>query len=153
MKAGDDTASRYYPVFKKLADSIRLIDPGATGHSRSETVRKIFIDAYYVKGLKKTTIPFFVHLMNFGDHKYYTATDISKAIGRAYGSRYYKSITYTLIPRNGDTASIVFNAKENPGTFLKAGLYYSIFRGINVNPKNHSQVVVKVHGVFPSRSG
>lgn len=133
MKAGDDTASRYYPVFKKLADSIRLIDPGATGHSRSETVRKIFIDAYYVTGLKKTTIPFFVHLMNFDDHKYYTATDISKAISRAYGSRYYKSITYSLIPRNGDTASIVFNAKENPGTFLKAGLYYSIFRGINVN--------------------
>ena len=133
MLLGDETGKSYYPQFKKLADSINAIGkPIATRDSMNHN-KNVYILSYDVTGLKKTTIPFFIHLMDFYDHKFYSVTEISKAIRRAYGSRYYSSITYTLEPLNGDTAKIIFNAQENPGTYLKAGLYYSIFRGINVN--------------------
>ena len=71
--------------------------------------------------------------MDFYDHHYYTAAQISKSIRRAYGSRYYNRIGYTLEQVNKDSAEIIFSVDENPGTFLKAGLYYTRFRGINVN--------------------
>jgi NTE family protein len=71
--------------------------------------------------------------MNFNDQRFYTAAQISKSIRRALGSRYYASITYSMEPVTKDAAKIIFNVEENPSTYLKAGLYYTRFRGINVN--------------------
>ena len=123
----------YYPVFKKLADSINALG-AATEKENSPVINNaVYIKKYSVKGLRKTSAPFFFHLMNFYDHKYYTAAQINKSIRRAIGSRYYRIISYTLEPLSKDTANIVFTAEENPSTYLKAGLYYTRFRGINVN--------------------
>lgn len=133
METGIETGNKYFPLFKKLADSIKSINTNPDSVSKSATGKAVYIQQYEVTGIKKTTAAFFFHLMNFYDHKYYTAPEISKSIVRAYGSRYYSSITYNLVPLNGDTANIVFNVTENPGTYLKAAVYYSIFRGINVN--------------------
>ncbi len=130
MQTGIDTGKNYYAVFKKLADSIgeRIDAPPPVQRSKS-----VYIKHYNVLGLQKTSSGFFFHLMNFYDNRRYTAAEISKSIIRAYGSRYYSSITYNLVPVSGDTVNIEFNVTENPGTYLKAAVYYSIFRGINVN--------------------
>ena len=133
MLLGDEAGNNYYPQFKKLADSINALAVPVAKPEKVKRDKPVYIANYEVKGLKKTSIPFFIHLMDFYDHKYYSVTEISKALRRAYGSRYYNSITYTLEALKGDTAKIIFIAQENPGTYLKAGLYYSIFRGINVN--------------------
>ena len=133
MLLGDEAGNNYYPQFKKLADSINALAVPVAKPEKVKRDKPVYIASYEVKGLKKTSIPFFIHLMDFYDHKYYSVTEISKALRRAYGSRYYNSITYTLEALKGDTAKIIFLAQENPGTYLKAGLYYSIFRGINVN--------------------
>lgn len=134
IKIGEETGKSYYEQFKKLADSINVIaTPKVVIKEDPASSRAIYIASHEVTGLKKTTRPFFSHLMDFYDSRYYSANQISKKIRRAYGSRYYNSITYTLQPISGDTAKIIFNVEENPGTYLKAGLYYSIFRGINVN--------------------
>ncbi len=133
MLLGDEAGKSNYLKFKKLADSLNLLGSPDTTIPMAKPDKKVFVRSYDVKGLKKTSKPFFIHLMDFYDHKYYSAIEISKALRRAYGSRYYNSITYTLEPLNGDTVNIIFRAQENPGTYLKAGVYYSIFRGINVN--------------------
>ena len=134
MLLGDETGKNYYQQFKKLADSINSLGAHVTKtEAPHPVVKPVYIENYEVIGLKKTSLPFFIHLMDFYDHKYYSVTEISKAMRRAYGSRYYSSITYTLETLTGDTAKIIFKVQENPGTYLKAGLYYSIFRGINVN--------------------
>jgi NTE family protein len=133
MKIGLETGRQYYPVFKKLADSINALGTEPERTLPAITNKSVFITDYTVTGLKKTTVPFFVHLMNFYDHKRYTAAQMNKSVRRAYGSRYYNSISYALEPVSKDTARIVFTAEENPSTYLKAGLYYTRFRGINVN--------------------
>lgn len=132
LKKGIETGRKYYPQFKKLADSINALGP-ATIKEEKRLNNKLFITEYQVNGLNKTTTPFFVHLMNFDDHRYYTAAQISKSIRRASGSRYYEGITYTLEPQGKDSARIIFTVEENPTTFLKAGIYYTKFRGINAN--------------------
>ncbi len=133
MRAGIDTGRSFYPVFKKLADSINALGHKTTGNESNYNAKAVFITDYKVNGLNKTSIPFFIHLMNFDDYKFFTAAQITKAIRRAYGSRYYASISYSLEPIAKDTARIIFTVEENPGTYLKAALYYTRFRGINVN--------------------
>ena len=130
---GVETGKQYYPIFKKLADSINALGAAKEKENITITNSTVFISSYKVNGLKKTKAAFFFHLMNFDDHKNYTAAQINKSIRRAIGSRYYSTIGYTLEPISKDTANIVFTAEENPSTYLKAGLYYTRFRGINVN--------------------
>lgn len=133
LDEGLETGRSYYPVFKKLADSINAIS--ANGGQKTDTINThiVFITGYKVTGLKKTSATFLAHLMNFDDNRTYTAAQINKSIRRAYGSRYYSNINYTLDHLSPDTATIIFNVEESPGTFVKAGLYYTRFRGINVN--------------------
>ena len=133
LDQGIKTGLQYYPTFKKLADSINALGAAKEKTTNTITNGSVYINSYKVNGLKKTSESFFLHLMNFDDHKYYTALQINKSIRRAIGSRYYSTIGYTLEPVSKDTANIVFTAEENPSTYLKAGLYYTRFRGINVN--------------------
>lgn len=131
---GVETGKLYYPIFKKLADSINALGADVTEKKAEPIAEKnVFIRSFKVNRLRKTTPKFFFHLMNFDDHKNYSALQINKSIRRAIGSRYYGSITYALEPVSKDTADIVFTAEENPNTYLKAGLFYTRFRGINVN--------------------
>ncbi len=133
LKIGLETGRLFYPVFKKLADSINALGFDSARNEIAINNNSVFITDYQVFGLRKTSVAFFTHLMNFDDHRLYTAVQITKSIRRAYGSRYYASISYTLVPVAKDTARIIFNVEENPSTYLKAGLYYTRFRGINVN--------------------
>jgi NTE family protein len=130
---GVETGKLYYPLFKKLADSINALGAAQEKPTDIITDKMVFINSHKVNGLRKTSAPFFFHLMNFDDHKNYTAQQINKGIRRAIGSRYYSTITYALEPLSKDTANIIFTAEENPSTYLKAGLFYTRFRGINVN--------------------
>ncbi|MEZ5029723.1 MAG: hypothetical protein R2765_13170, partial [Ferruginibacter sp.] len=133
MDTGLLKGREFYPIFKKLADSINALTNDTITKNEPVKASSVFITSYEVKGLKKTTMPFFIHLMDFYDHKTYTAALINKKIRRAYGSRYYASISYSLLPIAKDTAKIIFTVEENPNTYVKAGLYYTRFRGINVN--------------------
>ncbi len=133
MAVGNATGENYYSQFKKLADSINNIAPAQKKQEDISTPRQVYVVSNEVHGLKKTSRPFFIHMMDFYDSRYYTASQISKKVRRAYGTRYYNSITYTLEPISGDTTKVIFNVEENPNTYLRAGLYYSIFRGINVH--------------------
>lgn len=133
IEQGLEIGNSYYPVFKKLADSINALGDPPVVKERPSFGKPVYIIDYSVEGLKKTSASFLTHLMDFYDHHYYTAAQISKSIRRAYGSRYYNRISYTLEPVNKDSARVIFSVEENPGTFLKAGLYYTRFRGINVN--------------------
>ena len=130
---GLQIGASYYTQFKKLADSINALGEIPITKQRPDFGKPVYIVDYKVEGLKKTTASFLTHLMNFDDHHFYTAAQISKSIRRAYGSRYYNRISYILEPVTKDSARIIFSVEENPNTFIKAGLYYTRFRGINVN--------------------
>jgi len=133
INRGIEVGKKYYTQFKKLADSVALFPDTEIKQPASVSDDSVFIKEIEIAGLKKTTSSFFIHMMNFNTNQYYNSLTISKAIRRAYGSRYYNSITYTLENLGADSAKIIFEAEENPNTFLKAGIYYSKFRGINTN--------------------
>jgi len=130
---GNEEGRKLYPAFKHLADSLNNI----YGNLAPDTIRlpgsdSVFINSYEVNGLNKTTEVYFIHAMAFHTNEYYTEAEISKAIRKVFGTRYYRSITYSLKPLPDGSSKIIFNVIENPSTYAKIGLTYNEFSGLSV---------------------
>ncbi|HXL56500.1 MAG TPA: patatin-like phospholipase family protein, partial [Chitinophagaceae bacterium] len=129
VKMGDSL----YPRFKKLADSLNAIY-GKQPPKRNllPSVDSVKITNYEIHGLDKTKESFFLHRMQFENYKWYTAKLLSSKIRRAFGTRYYSRIVYSLQPLPDGSCKIVFDIEENPFTFAKLGIQYNSFTGISL---------------------
>ena len=95
-------------------------------------VDSVKITAYEIHGLQKTNEAFFLHRMQFENNKWYTAGALSSQIRRAFGTRYYNKIIYTLQPLANGSCKIIFDVEENPLTFAKLAIHYNGFTGISL---------------------
>ncbi|MEP7230150.1 MAG: patatin-like phospholipase family protein [Ginsengibacter sp.] len=133
IEIGNKEGRKLYPALKHLADSLNSIYgtliPDTNRLPKSDSV---FISGYEIKGLNKTTETYFIHAMDFHINKSYAEFEISKAIRRIFGTRYYRSINYFLEPQADGSSKIIFDVKENPPTYAKIGLHYNEFSGIGV---------------------
>lgn len=133
INAGDEEGKKFYPALKHLADSLTAIyGPLVPDTARLPPRDSVYISAIEVKGLVKTTEVYFIHAMDFHAHSTYSEADISKAIRKVFGTRYYRSINYSLIPLPDGSSKILFEVQENPSTYAKLGLNYNEFTGISV---------------------
>ena len=123
---------RLYPQLKALADSLNAIyGPQEEEKNRLPPVSPVKISAFTVKGLKNTSEGFFIQSMDLQTNHYYTAGNLSRMVRRAFGTRYYTRVTYSLVPLADGSSRIDFEAEENPLTFAKIGLNYNQFSGIS----------------------
>lgn len=121
-----------YPRLKKLSDSLNAIYGAPRQFSALPKTDSVRITAYQVNGLQKTNSTFFLHRMQFENNKWYKATDLTACIRRAFGTRYYNKIIYSLEPLPDGTCKIIFDVEENPFTFAKLGILYNSFTGIGL---------------------
>ncbi|HEY3402264.1 MAG TPA: patatin-like phospholipase family protein [Ohtaekwangia sp.] len=122
LKIGKESGRKYYPAFKKLADSLKALDPSYTFRKdRLPKHTRIIVDDYKVNGLKKTTLASFSRRLNLEPGKAYNGEEIAEAIRKVYGSRNYNRIAYFWTPTTPGHAQLVFNVIENPRSYLKAG--------------------------------
>jgi len=122
-----------YPVFKHLADSLDAIyGTRPVVKNRLPQEVPVLISSAEVKGLERTTEPFFLQATGLEVNRYYSAPNLSRMARRAFGTRFYNRITYSLEPRgDGDSSHVIFEVEENPLTFAKLGLHYNQFSGIS----------------------
>jgi NTE family protein len=133
LQKGIEEGRQLYPRFKKIADSLNAIyGVQSINKNRLPKTDKVTISSIEVKGLEKTTHDFFIHTMDFFTNRTYTAKELSNRVRRAFGTRYYKRIFYSLQPKEDGTCHIIFDVVENPLTFAKIGLHYSRFTGIGI---------------------
>ena len=140
LDAGLKKGRELYPIFKHLADSLNaLYGPQEIAHNRLPVETPIKISSFEVKGLKRTTEPFFIQATGLEVGRYYTTSNLSRMVRRAFGTRYYNHITYSLESRGGDSNRVIFEVEENPFTFAKIGLNYNQFSGISaiINLTSH----------------
>jgi NTE family protein len=132
LEAGLEEGRRLYPQLKHLKDSLDAIY-GAQEPDRNRLpgVYPVKLSSYDVKGLSHTSEPFFLQSMGLLTGQSYTATNLSRMARRAYGTRYYDRINYSLEPQPDSSAKIHFDVAENPLTFAKIGLNYNQFSGIS----------------------
>lgn len=133
IKEGNKKGNELYPVIKKIADSLNALY-GKVNYTIEPLpkVDSVYITQYQIKGLLNTTTSFFVKRMQFENNKWYTAQQLSNHIRKAFGSRYYNKIIYSLQPLNDGSCKIVFEVEENPLTFAKLSLHYNNFTKISL---------------------
>jgi NTE family protein len=132
IEEGLKEGRRIYPRLKALADSLNAIyGPQELVHNRLPEVYPVKISAFTVKGLKNTSEGFFIQSMNLQSNHYYNAENLSRMVRRAFGTRYYNRVTYSLAPQPDGSSRIDFEVEENPLTFAKIGLNYNQFSGIS----------------------
>lgn len=144
-----------YQRLKMVADSLdKIYGKQEIKKNSLPTVDSIKITAYQINGLAKTNESFFLHRTQFQNNKWYTATELSAHIRRAFGTRYYSKIIYSLQPLPGGNTKIIFEVEENPFTFAKVGIHYNSFSGISLignltsrnffTPYSRSQLTVNI---------
>jgi len=99
--------------------------------------------------------------MGLETNHYYTADNLSRMVRRAFGTRYYNRITYSLESQPDGTNRIVYEVEENPLTFAKIGLNYNQFSGISAilnltsrnffTPTSRSLVTIEPGQNFPDQ--
>lgn len=133
LDIGKATGNLYYPYFKKLADSLDAIYGKSNFvKDRLPKNKKIQISKYTASGFKRTDEKFFFGLLNLKADKEYSYNDLSEAIHRVYGSRYYNIIRYDFKPEKDGTTSMHFSVEENPLTDLKVAINYNSFSQVGL---------------------
>ncbi|MFT3747058.1 MAG: patatin-like phospholipase family protein [Agriterribacter sp.] len=132
LDAGIERGKELYPVLKRLSDSLDAIyGPQPLKANRLPSTEKVRISSFEISSLKNTTIEFFINTLNLKTGEWYAATDISRMIRHAFGTRYYNRILYSLHEQPDGSYKIIFDVIENPLTFAKVGLHYDKFSGIS----------------------
>ncbi len=133
IQAGLEQGRMVYPRFKMLVDSLDAI------YGKQKIIKHRLppnytsrISSYEVKGLKHTSPEFFFNTMNLLTDRYYKPKDLSAMVRKAFGTRYYNRIVYSLIPQPDGSKKIVFDVTENALTFLKPAIHYNEFGGISI---------------------
>jgi NTE family protein len=163
MEAGLKEGRKLYPRLKKLADSLDAIyGPQQTVTNRLPAVYPVRISSYEVAGLEHTGEGFFIQSMNLETGHSYSAANLSRMVRRAFGTRYYNRITYSLTPKPDGTSHIKFEVEETPLTFAKMGLNYNQFSGISAilnvtsrdffTPTSRSLLTVNIGQNFRARA-
>jgi NTE family protein len=133
IKEGDSKGDSIYPSLKRMADSLNAIY-GVEKYKVNNVpkVDSVRISAYEIAGLKNTNESFFLHRMEFEPNRWYTAKELTACIRKAFGTRYYNRIVYSLQPLPDGSCKIIFDVEENPLTFGKLGVHYNSFSGISL---------------------
>lgn len=133
LEVGIEEGRKLYPRFKRLADSLNAIYGQAEQkRNRLPLINSTIISSFEVHGVEKTSTEFFAHTMDLQLNKSYTAQKLSNMVRKAYGTRYYSRIIYSLVPQTDSTCKIVFDVTENPLTFAKVGIHYNRFTGVGI---------------------
>lgn len=131
LQIGKEAGKRYYPKFKKLADSLKRLNPQyAFRKNRLPKPTRITVDSYEVVGLKKTTLNSFSRRLDLNTGESYNGREVAAAIRKVYGSRNYNRIAYRWVPTTPDHAKLVFDVIENPHTYAKVGVHFHSFSNV-----------------------
>jgi NTE family protein len=138
---GKETAKKYYPVFKRLADSLNTLYPQAPFvKDRLPKSNPVTISDYTVEGLKNTKENFFFGLLNLRDNDVYSSKKVIESVRRVYSSLYYSKINFGFVQSGtAGKTKIHFKVQETPRTFVKFAINYSSFTSLGIKLNITSQ--------------
>ena len=127
---GDRIGKQYYPVFKKLADSLNAI------YGKPE---KIFLPSMPAKTILRHIItdslqyisrPYLFRMLNLQEDSAYTPAELEASMRRAYGTRYFSRLYYRLEPVSPGIADLHLITEEFPPLKAKIAVNYNSFSRI-----------------------
>ena len=132
IRIGNETGKKYYPYFKKMADSLRALYPDAkAAGNRLPPIDKITIDEIVADGITSAgKMKDFEGKLGLTLGKSYSGKEISNAARRAFGSDNFRRIAYFLEPLQPGHARLRYEVIENLPTYLKFGIHYHTYTDI-----------------------
>ena len=123
-----------FPRLKALHDSLDARYGPQLATAPAPRVDSVYLTGYEVRGLEPARVPTLIQQMQFRANRYYTAPQLSAAIRNAFGTRYFRKITYSLQATSAtdSTARVVFDVTPEARTRVGLGLHYNSFTGIGL---------------------
>ena len=130
---GKQYGRMYYPIFKRMADSLNALYPTLPFvKNRLPKAKSININSYEVVGLKNTTSKFFLGLSGLQNNMSFSNKNLTESIRTVFGSRYYRKINYDFIKVDSGKTNLRFDVDENLLTAVKFGLNYNTFTKLSL---------------------
>ncbi|MFN8415164.1 MAG: patatin-like phospholipase family protein [Cytophagaceae bacterium] len=127
---GIEEGLKWYPFFKKLADSLQHYQDK---ENRLPVGKDSFqIDEIELVGVKKTSDIFFLGKVGLVPGEKYTIEEINEGVRRVFGTRSYKKVVYSFQTSPDGKQILKFEIEENPLTYVKAGIHFDTYTGIGV---------------------
>lgn len=123
---------RYYPVFKRLADSLNAIEPVNFNSCRLPTEQQFLVRAIEFEGLERTTRTSILERLGINTGDYVTAEYLSDRIREVHSTRLYKSVIYIAEPHPEGGVRLKFRVLEHAPVGLAAGIHYNTFSNIAI---------------------
>ena len=102
-----------YPRFKKLADSLNQIyGQQKELNLNKKSIDSVFISGHEVRGLTTISEESFLHSANYKENTKYSKKELSEMVRRAYATREYQFIHYSLEPLQEGNFGIIFDVDE-----------------------------------------
>ncbi|HVI45597.1 MAG TPA: patatin-like phospholipase family protein [Chitinophaga sp.] len=142
LEAGKRRGREMYPVFKHLADSLNALYPPDKPFvaNRLPFAADIELSSIHVSGLVHSDPKFFLQRLHLKPGECYSPEQMRNAIRKVFGTRFYKLITYNLIPEGYGKSRMDITAEENPLTYAKFAINYNTFTGasaiLNLTQRN-----------------
>ena len=124
---------RMYPVFKRIADSLRAVDTSYSFRSDRLPRREAYrVGNVEVTGLDSAATQSFLRQVVGTEGSSVSHRRLENNTRDAFATRMYKSITYDLAPSGDSTFDLVYKVKPETQTVLKAGIVENSFTGFGV---------------------
>ncbi|HSF46276.1 MAG TPA: patatin-like phospholipase family protein [Chitinophagaceae bacterium] len=120
---GIEQGRKYYPLFKKLADSLKLVYPDYrfTKNRLPEQTGYKFAKVEVI-GLKKKEKEAFLNQINLDTSMLITCGKLEKETREAFAYRMYKSIVYEIKQEENGDYKLLYRVKPESAVMLKAGV-------------------------------
>ena len=141
IELGKIKGREMYPVFKHLADSLNALYPGTPFvKDRLPFVPDVELTSVHVHGLVHSDEKFFLGRMNLKPDGCYNPEQLGDALRNVFGTRFYKEITYDLLPDGPAKSRMDVKVDENPLTYVKVALNYNTYTNasaiVNITQRN-----------------
>src|SRR5262249_39937249 len=99
MAIGNETGKKYYPLFKRLADSLNRISPEPRfQEERLPRPENTILDGIEAEGLRYTELIDFEGKLGLKKGITYSGAELSKAVRKAFSSGNFRRIAFFIEP-------------------------------------------------------
>jgi NTE family protein len=131
LHVGNEAGSKYYPYFKKIADSLKARYPSYKYRTnRLPAVKTIVIDDIKPKGLINYKEKGFLNELGLQPGRAYTGNEVTEAIRSVMSSRKFKRVAFFYEPTTVGHANLKIEVIENPLSFAKVAFHYHTYSDI-----------------------
>lgn len=127
---GLEMGNKYYPTFKRLADSLNAIYGIPEPLKQPETFSKVTLRHIITDSLRFISQSFFRRMLGLKEGNSYSVKQLEDGIRQAYGTRYFNRLYYQLEPVEPGVADMRLIAEEYAPIAAKLAINFNSFSNI-----------------------